>query len=117
KYIMYQGLNEYMHMQDRLHYLGVLNQAKDVSRYASSIVRVDPAKIYKSLSVPMLIIEATGQPDFFDTTLENQKLKDLHPDRIRHVQFDCDSHNIHFGCPDRFILELREFLNGIEVSP
>lgn len=113
QYIMYNGLNEYMHMQDSLHYTEVLNQGKQVSRYASSIVRVNPLHIYKSLDVPMLIMEAIGEPDLFKTTEENKKLRDLHPTKISLKQFDCDNHNIHFGCPDKFISEVRKFLRSL----
>jgi len=112
-WVLYYGLNEFMNMQDSLHYSQVLWQPELVSDYASSIARVDPLKVYSALKVPMLIIEAIGKPDAFDSTQGNKKLKDLNPNLVQYKLFDCDNHNIHYGCPELFIKEVKSFLRTL----
>ncbi|MDM1296489.1 alpha/beta hydrolase [Sphingobacterium sp. N143] len=112
-WLLYHGLNEYMNMQDSLHYVQVLNNAPDISKYASSMVRVDPLKTYSSLHVPMLIMDAVGKQDTFGSEEGNRKLKAMHPDLIQHKIIDCADHNIHFACPQDFMAELQRFLDSL----
>lgn len=113
QWILYKGLNEYMHMQDRLHYLQVLNSPESTSKYAASIVNIDPLRIYAKLDVPLLIIEAKGLDDLFDTSKGNNDLKNLHPDLIQLKVYDCDNHNLHYACPDQFKETLKFFLDKL----
>ena len=113
QWVFYKGLNEYMHMQDSLHYLQVLNSPESISKYAASMVKIDPLKIYAELKVPLLIIEAMGKDDMFDASKGNNDLKDLHQDLIQLKVFDCDSHNLHYACPDLFKETLQSFLRDI----
>lgn len=108
--LLYKGLNAYMHMQDSVQYVQLLERPFEVSRYASSIMRVDPIKSYRSLRVPMLIIDAVGKGDAFDTRAENQQLKSMHPELVQHRLFDCADHNVHFACPGDFLKALQAFL-------
>lgn len=114
RWLLYHGLNEFMNMQDSVHYAQVLNASVEVSRYASSIIRVDPIKSYRSLHVPMLILEAAGSNNVFDGREGNQKLKDMHPHLIHYRVFDCADHNIHFSCPEEFSEELKGFLSLVK---
>ncbi len=114
RWVIYYGLNEYMNMQDSVHYAQVLNYPETVSRYASSMMRIEPLKAYKNLKVPMLIIDATKEADAFDSKWGNEKLKQMHPNLIDHQEFDCDNHNIHYGCPERFLESVKEFLGKLE---
>lgn len=112
-YLLYHGLNEYMNMQDSLHYAQVLNMTSKVSHYASSMTRVEPLQTYRSLQVPMLIIDAVGKNDIFNARSGNQELKAMHPDLVRHQLFDCADHNIHFACPEQFSKALTFFLTEL----
>lgn len=107
---LYHGLNEYMNMQDSTHYVQVLNTPSKISRYASSIARVNPIATYRSLRVPILLIDAIGENDSFDAQEGNRQLKSLHPDLVQHQLFDCADHNVHFSCPEDFLKALKDFL-------
>lgn len=113
QWIFYKGLNEYMNMQDSLHYSQVLNSPESISKYARSMVNVDPLSIYAELHVPLLIIEAKGEDDLFDMSKGNNDLKNLHPNLIQLNVFDCDSHNLHYACPDQFKKILQSFLKEL----
>ncbi|MGJ1205448.1 alpha/beta fold hydrolase [Sphingobacterium lactis] len=114
KWVGYYGLDEYMHMQDGYHYRQVLYNPDSVSRYASSMVRIDPLNTFTYLKVPLLILDATGQPDVFKSERGNQQLRELHPHLVTHHTFDCAEHNIHFECPEEFLQELLGFLDSLE---
>lgn len=113
QWYLYHGLNEYMHMQDSIHYIQLLDRPSEVSRYAASMLRVDPMKTYRTLKVPMLILDAVGKDDSFDGRKGNRQLKDMHPELIEHQLFDCADHNIHFSCPQDFLTVLTKFLKPL----
>lgn len=114
KWIIYHGLDKYMHMENGTSYKTLLHSPKSTSRYARSIVELNPGDILKNLNVPLLIIEATGETDQFLTDKENEKLKSEHPDLITYHKFSCDNHNIHYSCPEIFLQHLLEFLKDGE---
>lgn len=113
KWIGYGGLMEYMHMQDGSHYAKLLFQPQSVSRYAASIVLQQPLAIYETLHVPMLILDAVGTPDLFQNSAENRELASRFPHLISYRAFDCADHNIHFGCPEEFLQDIRHFLHSL----
>src|SRR5690606_40048550 len=85
--------------------------SSDLSRYAVSIVQIDPQKIFSALNVPILLLEAASEDDPIPVSAENSALASRHPDRITHLVFDAD-HNIHYQCPREFLRAISEFLDA-----
>lgn len=74
--------------------------------------RINPLVTYRNLSVPMLIVDPTG--DFLDLTAENEKLRDLHPDLINLVLYPDTPHQAHPVRPEWFIRDMKELLQRIK---
>lgn len=109
-WITYVGQPEYYHMQDSLHMSEVLFGSPKVSKYAASIVNVRPAKIFKNLSVPVLIMDARSVNDPIPICEANSALAVQHPDLIVHQIFDDIAHNIHYAAPRNFLKAIIDFL-------
>lgn len=110
RWITYRGQSAYYHMQDSLQMAEVLFEPHRVSRYAASIVQIDPQKIFSTLNVPILLLEAASADDPIPVSAENSALARRHPDRITHLVFDNADHNIHYQCPRKFLGAISEFL-------
>lgn len=111
QWITYRGMSEYYHMQDSLHMAEVLFNSPNVSKYASSIIKINPLKIFENLDVPILLLDAVSDTDPIPVTAENKILKAMHPLLINHIIFKNVAHNIHYALPDEFSKVLGEFLN------
>ncbi|WKK59628.1 alpha/beta fold hydrolase [Sphingobacterium sp. BN32] len=113
KYITYQGLDTYYQLKDSLQAAQALLVPERISRYGRSIVEQEPLEIYRKLTVPLLLLEATKQPDAFPQEEENELLLKRHPQWITHVKFPNASHNIHYESAEDFIAVLIPFLSVI----
>ncbi len=110
QWITYYGQPEYYHMQDSLHMAEAIFDSPNVSRYASSIIRVDPPVIFQSLKVPILILDAVSPDDPIPVYEENKKLAENHPQWITHTVVENVAHNIHYAEPQIFIKAITDFL-------
>lgn len=113
KWITYRGLPEYYHMRDSLQMAEALFGSPKVSNYASSIIKIDPTKVFKKLSIPVLILDANSPTDPTPVLAENQVLAGAHPKLIKLVVFSNVDHNIHHAYPKEFKEELSAFLDKV----
>ncbi len=74
--------------------------------------RVHPYITYRNLSVPMVIIDPTG--DLFDATGSFEKLRDMHPDLITLVDYPNTPHAAHPMRPEWFVRDLEALLERIK---
>lgn len=111
KYITYQGLDSYYQLENSLQAARALLVPESVSRYGRSIVQQEPLKIYRKLKIPILLLEATKDPDPFPQERENKLLKNRYPKWVTHVKFPNASHNIHYECNKEFLAALLPFLS------
>ncbi len=114
KYITYQGLDSYYQLENSLQAGKTLRVPESVSRYGRSIVQQEPMEIYQKLQIPLLLLEATKQPDPFPQDKENEMLKIRHPEWVTHVKFPNASHNIHYECSEEFLAVLLSFLSKFQ---
>lgn len=70
--------------------------------------RVHPMITYRNLSVPMLIIDPTG--DAVDPGEEFEKLRKMHPDMINVVEYPDTPHAAHPMRPDWFVRDMKSVL-------
>lgn len=115
KWITYKGLPEYYYMQDSLHMAKTLFQTSTVSKYAASIINVDPVKIFRNLSVPVLILDANSTTDPTPVLAENRSLATEHPTYIQLKAFENVDHNIHYAYPDEFVQTIVAFLKKFKI--
>jgi len=73
--------------------------------------RVHPLITYRNLSVPLLIIDPTG--DAFNPTEDFEKLRDMHPDLITLVAYPDTPHAAHPMRPDWFVRDLTTLLQRV----
>jgi len=114
KYITYLGLDSYYQLENSLQAGKTLRVPESVSRYGRSIVQQEPMEIYQKLQIPLLLLEATKQPDPFPQDKENEMLKIRHPEWVTHVKFPNASHNIHYECSEEFLAVLLSFLSKFQ---
>jgi len=74
--------------------------------------RVHPIITYRNLSVPMLVIDPTG--DEFSPTEDFEKLRAMHPDLITVVEYPDTPHAAHPMRPDWFVRDLTALLKRVE---
>lgn len=113
QWITYRGLDDYYQMKDSLQVAQLLFSPDKLSRYASSIVRVQPHEVFRNLKVPVLILDAVIDDDAMPVEIENAMLANDHPQFIKHLVFEEANHNIHYYCPDRFVREIWSFLSHL----
>jgi pimeloyl-ACP methyl ester carboxylesterase len=87
-----------------------LFDSPNVSRYASSIIKVNPIHIFEDLKIPILILDAVSNTDPIPVTTENRILKAKNPHLIKHIVFSNTDHNIHYTKPDEFLNAVKQFL-------
>jgi len=76
--------------------------------------RIAPLVTYRNLSVPMLIIDPTG--DVFNPEAEFRKLRNMHPDLITWVKYPDTPHAAHPIRPDWFVRDMKELLLRIQSN-
>ncbi|MCY4778109.1 alpha/beta hydrolase [Sphingobacterium sp. UT-1RO-CII-1] len=113
KWITYRGLPEYYHMKDSLQMAEALFGSPKVSDYASSIIKIDPTKVFRNLSIPVLILDANSPTDPTPVLTENKLLAEAHPTLIKLVVFNDVDHNIHYAYPNEFKKEVSAFLDKV----
>lgn len=74
--------------------------------------RIHPLITYRNLSVPMLIIDPTG--DAFSPTEEFEKLRAMHPDLITVVEYPDTPHAAHPMRADWFVRDMSNILHRIK---
>lgn len=111
QYVTYQGLDSYYQLKDSLQAANALQFPESISKYGRSIVLQEPLEIYQHLAVPLLILEATKQPDPFPQDEDNAMLKKRHQQWVTHLKFPNASHNIHYECSKEFMSALLPFLS------
>lgn len=116
KWVTYRGQSEYYHMQDSLHMAEVLFASPNVSRYASSIVQVDPLAIFQNLGIPILLLDPISDQDPIPVYEENKLLAAAHPQWITHIVVNNVEHNVHYTEPQIFIREMMNFLKQIHLE-
>ena len=70
--------------------------------------RIHPPMTYRNLSVPLLIIGPTGEE--FSPSDEFEKLRAMHPDLIKVVEYPDTPHAAHPMRPDWFVRDMTELL-------
>lgn len=113
KWVTYRGQSEYYHMRDSLQMAETIFGHAVVSKYASSIVKIFPLKIFERLNVPILIMDASSVNDPMPVYTENKILANKHPDLIQHIVIENVDHNIHFTYPDKFLKMIIKFLKKV----
>jgi len=74
--------------------------------------RIHPPITYRNLSVPMLIIDPTG--DAFSPTDEFEKLRAMHPELIKVVEYPDTPHAAHPMRPEWFVRDMTELLQRLQ---
>lgn len=84
---------------------------------AQSWRRVNPTISYRNLSVPILIIDPTGDDagPYGSFSPEFQRLQALHPDLIRHVEYPETFHAAHPQRPDWFLRDMKDLLARVRA--
>jgi pimeloyl-ACP methyl ester carboxylesterase len=89
----------------------------ELSLLAQSWRRVHPLITYRNLSVPMLIIDPTGDDELFGglmhCTPAFKRLQATHPELIRLVEYPDTYHAAHPQQPEWFLRDMRELLERI----
>lgn len=86
--------------------------------FFSSTVVLDPLVAFKSLRVPVVILDATGSDkNYRDTTPteHNVRLKQLHPKLVEHIQVPV-GHFVHRAKPALFLSELAKLKSRIKLK-
>ncbi len=78
---------------------------------AQSWRRVNPIITYRNLSVPMLIIDPTG--DAYSPTEDFEKLRAIHPELIRVVEYPDTPHAAHPMRPEWFVRDMTWMLQQV----
>jgi pimeloyl-ACP methyl ester carboxylesterase len=81
-------------------------QSHKLPLLAQSWRRIYPLITYRNLSVPMLIIDPTG--DEFSPSADYQKLHAMHPDLINLVEYPDTPHAAHPMRPEWFVRDMAE---------
>lgn len=110
QWITYYGQPEYYHMQDSLHMAEAIFDSPNVSKYASSIIKVNPPVVFQNLKVPVLILDAVSTNDPIPVYEENKILAEKHAQWITHVVIDNVEHNIHYTDSQSFLKIILDFL-------
>ncbi|MDR2283635.1 MAG: alpha/beta hydrolase [Sphingobacterium sp.] len=110
QWITYYGQPEYYHMQDSLHMAEAIFDRPNVSKYASSIIKVNPPVIFQNLKIPVLIFDPVSTDDPIPVYEENKKLAESHPQWITHIVVEGVAHNIHYAESQIFIKAITGFL-------
>lgn len=76
--------------------------------------RVNPFITYRNLGVPMLIIDPTG--DVFSPTEAFEKLRAMHPDLIRVVEYPDTPHAAHPMRPEWFVRDMTWLLQRVSAT-
>jgi len=82
-----------------------------------SWLRIMPEITYRNLSVPMLIIDPTGDDKKFISLVPlNSRLAKLHPDLIKHVQYSDTPHAAHPMRPKWFVRDMKDLLYRVKAQ-
>jgi len=87
-------------------------QSHKLPLLAQSWRRVHPPITYRNLSVPLLIIDPTG--DAFSSTEEFEKLRAMHPDLVKVVEYPDTPHAAHPMRPEWFVRDMTELLQHLD---
>lgn len=116
KWITYRGQQEYYHMRDSLQMSEAIFGNPNVSKYASSIIKIAPFEIFKQVDIPVLILDAISVHDPMPVYAENKILAEKHSNFIKHIAFENVDHNIHFAYPEQFLKVITKFLNEVKLT-
>jgi len=82
-----------------------------------SWLRIMPEITYRNLSVPMLIIDPTGDDkEFMSLVPMNSRLAKLHPNLIKHVQYPDTPHAAHPMRPEWFVRDMKDLLHRVKTQ-
>ena len=95
----------------------VVRRSSGVTLFQASTFHAVPREIFRSLHVPMLIIDPVSDPDPFAATDENQALARMHPGLVVHRVYENTGHGAGFERPARFMADLKEFASRLREQP
>jgi pimeloyl-ACP methyl ester carboxylesterase len=105
-----EGLLKLFNMSDPEEFLNTILRPTRVSLFAESMAIIEPKIIYRNLNVPMLILDPTMDNDLFPYELENEALRNSHPNLVVHKVYRNTGHNIHNERKNEFIEDVSAFL-------
>ncbi|SFT71769.1 Pimeloyl-ACP methyl ester carboxylesterase [Algoriphagus locisalis] len=108
------GVEKLFHMASSEQFLMNIRKPSQIPLFARSMVMIEPLILFRNLKVPMLILDPVSEDDLFPFQLENELLKNLHPDLITHKIYRDTEHNIHYERPEEFLKDILGFLSAIE---
>lgn len=83
--------------------------------FAASNLLIDPKIVYRNLDIPLLIVDPVKKGDWLmDFKLENERLKEMHGDKVIHKIYKDANHNILYYQPDRLLNDLQSFFKIIK---
>ena len=84
--------------------------------FKSSTLFLQPLVVYRSLDVPLLIIDPTKDDAgvFMNLRVENEKLKANHPDLVTHLIYENATHSVHYQQPKKFTKDVLDFIAGLK---
>ncbi|RIK93228.1 MAG: alpha/beta hydrolase [Proteobacteria bacterium] len=94
------------------------SRSHELPLLAQSWRRVHPIVTYRNLSMPMLIIDPTGDDGgpYGSFTPSFEELRALHPDLIRLVEYPAAPHPAHAVRPDWFLRDMKELMDRVHKS-
>jgi pimeloyl-ACP methyl ester carboxylesterase len=108
-----EGLLKLFNMSNPEEFLNTILRPTSVSLFAESMALIEPKIIYRNLHVPMLIIDPIKDNDLFPYELENEALKNSHPNLIMHKIYRNTGHNVHNERKNEFIEDVSAFLMSV----
>ncbi|MEN8192180.1 MAG: alpha/beta hydrolase [Bacteroidota bacterium] len=87
-------------------------QNHNVPLFHQSWRRINPFITYRNLSVPMLIINPTG--DDFDPSADFEKLRDMHPNLVKIIDYPNTPHAAHPMRSEWFVRDMTDLLKKIK---
>jgi len=82
-----------------------------------SWLRILPEVTYRKLSVPMLIIDPTGDDKQFGSRVPmNSRLTRLHPNLVKHVKYPDTPHEAHPVRPKWFVRDMVDLLHRVKAQ-
>lgn len=107
------GVLSLFNMQNSRQWRNNIQRSTAVPLFAESMSILEPKIIYRNLHVPMLILDPVEDNDPFPFTKENQALARKHPSFIKHIVYESTGHNMHGAKPQKFIQDIKDFLQSV----
>ncbi len=107
------GVEKLFNMSNEKEFLDNILRPTQANLFGESMAIIEPKTVYRSLKVPMLILDPISDQDIFPYESENRELENQHPTLITHKIYENTGHNIHYQKPAEFVMDVVAFLKTV----